>query len=303
MGDGMLSKEYIIVIVTATIVGTLARLFSLKADLRQYPSYPNGYLINLFVGFIAAAVGAVALPALLTKNFTAITFLTVAIQQFRDVRKAERDSLKDLENTEFTKRGDAYIDGIAKTFEARNYISLIVSFMTAITMLLVKTKMVTLEILIGAIVGFIVFYLIKRYSKGKSIGDIADVREGKIEVRDSELFVDDLYVTNLLGTENGQNLFQKEGIAVVIYPRERHFSIALDNFGQRQAILFDAARALGVKRYSFTRKEYAEGRIIITFVPIIHDVNKLIESVKNTPLLESVKKSHSVMQTNLVGKE
>jgi len=37
----------------------------------------------------------------MTKNFVAVTFLTFAIQQFRDVRKAERESLKDLENTEY----------------------------------------------------------------------------------------------------------------------------------------------------------------------------------------------------------
>jgi len=53
----------------------------------------------------------------------------VMIITFRDVRKMERDSLKDLENTEYTARGNAYIDGIAKTFEARNYFALIVSLL------------------------------------------------------------------------------------------------------------------------------------------------------------------------------
>ncbi|OCL26332.1 hypothetical protein U472_10005 [Orenia metallireducens] len=51
-------------------------------------------------------------------------------------------------------------------------------------------------------------------------------------------------------------MYQKEGIAAVIYPKEDHFRITLDNFGQRQAILFEATDALGVKRYHFTRKEY-----------------------------------------------
>lgn len=302
MKDGIISTEQIILIVTAVIVGTLARVFTIKEDYRQYPSYPNGYLIHLITGFIAAALGAVAIPAIMTKNFVAVTFLTLAIQQFRDVRKTERDSLKDLENTEYTYRGDAYIDGIAKTFEARNYFALIVSFVTALTIQLVDSKP-WINIVSGAIAGFIVFFILKRFSKGKTVGDIADVKEGKIEVKGSELFVNGIYVSNQLGTENARNLFEKEGLAIVIYPREEHFRITLDNYGQRQAILFEATRSIGVKRYHFSRKDYLEGLIVITLVPIVSDVNKLIETVKSTPLLESAKKSHAVMKTNLAGRE
>ncbi|WP_253958170.1 YIEGIA domain-containing protein [Metabacillus halosaccharovorans] len=248
-------------------------------------------------------MGAVAIPALITKNFVAVTFLTLAIQQFRDVRKTERESLKDLENTEYTYRGDAYIDGISKTFEARNYFALIVSFATALTIQLVHSESILINIICGVIAGFIVFFILKRFSKGKTVGDIADVKEGKVEIKGSELFIDDIYVSNQLVTENARNLFEKEGLAVVIYPHEKHFRITLDNYGQRQAILFEATRSIGIKRYHFTRKDYEKGRIVITLVPIVSDINKLIETVKNTPLLESAKKSHSVMQTNLTGRE
>ncbi|MEY2373347.1 YIEGIA family protein [Lysinibacillus capsici] len=303
MKDGMISKEYLIMIITATIIGTLARAFTIKEDFRQYPSYPNGYMLHLVTGSVAAALGAFAIPALMTKNFTAVTFLALAIQQFRDVRKSERESLKDLENTEFAYRGDAYIDGIAKTFESRNYFSLIVSFITALTMQIIDSNMAWINILSGAIVGFIVLYILKRFSKGKTIGDIADVKEGRIEIKESELFVDGIYVSNLLGSDNSSRLFQNEGLAVVIYPHEEHYRISLDNYGQRQAALFEATRTLGVKRYHFTRKEYEKGIIVITLVPIIKDIDKLIEAVKKTPLLESVKKSHTVMDTNLVGRD
>ncbi|MCZ0756262.1 YIEGIA domain-containing protein [Anoxybacillus sp. J5B_2022] len=303
MKENIISTDHLIIIVTATIVGTMARALTIKEDFRQYPTYPNGYLIHLVTGFVAASLGAVAIPALMTKNFVAVTFLALAIQQFRDVRKAEKESLKDLENTESAYRGDAYIDGIAKTFEARNYFALIVSFTTALTIQLVDSKFISINVMSGTITGLIVLYVIKRFSKGKTLGDIADVKEGKIEVRESELFVDGIFVSNLLGTENAANMFQKEGLAVVIIPREEHFRIALDHYGQRQAALFEATRAVGVKRYHFTRKEYEKGKIVITLVPIIKDVNKLIEAVKKTPVLESVKKSHSVMDTNLFGRE
>lgn len=298
-----MSTDQIVLIVTAIVVGTLSRAFTLNEDYRQYPSYPNGYLIHLITGFVAAALGAVAIPALLTKNFVAVTFLTLAIQQFRDVRKTERESLKGLEETESAYRGDAYIDGIAKTFEARNYFALIVSFATALTIQLVDQDIIWINVVSGVLVGVIVLLFLHRFSKGKTVGDIADVKEGKVEVKGSELFVDGIYVSNLLGTDNAQKLFEEEGVAVVVYPREGHFRITLDNYGQRQAMVFEATRSIGLKRYHFTRKDYEQGRVVIALVPVIKDIDKLTETVKNTPLLESVWKSHEVLKTNLAGRE
>jgi hypothetical protein len=302
-GEGVISQEHLILIITAIAMGTLARILTIKEDYRQYPSYPNGYLIHLVTGFIASALGAVAIPALTTKNFVAVTFLVLGIQQFRDVRKTERESLKDLENIEYTPRGDAYIDGIAKTFESRNYFALIVALITGITMQLVDSKSVWINSASGVAAGFIVLFVLKRFSKGKVVGDIAEVREGKVEVKGSDLYVDEIYVSNLLGTDNARKLIEEEGLAVVIYPKEEHYRITLDNFGQRQAILFEATRALGIKRYHFSRKDYEKGRIVTALVPLKKDIDAFIEVVKNTPLLESSKKSHSVMKTNLLGRE
>ncbi|MBU5210149.1 YIEGIA family protein [Heyndrickxia oleronia] len=303
MNQESISHEHIIMIVTAIIVGTLARIFSLKEDFRQYPSYPNGYLIHIVTGFISAALGAVAIPALLTKNFVAVTFLAIAIQQFRDVRKAEKESLTDLENTEYVFRGNAYIDGIAKSFESRNYFSLVVAFVTALTIQIVNSKSDWINILVGFIVGLIIFYILKRFSKGKTIGDIAEVEQGQIEVRDSELYVNDLFVSNLIGSDYASQLFNNEGLAVIITPHEYQFSLTLNNLGQRQAALFEAVRAVGVKRYHFTRKDFETGKVILAIVPLMHDIDRIIEAVKKTPLLESVKKTEAVMDTNLFGKK
>ncbi|MCM3453335.1 YIEGIA family protein [Heyndrickxia oleronia] len=303
MNQESISHEHIIMIVTAIIVGTLARIFSLKEDFRQYPSYPNGYLIHIVTGFISAALGAVAIPALLTKNFVAVTFLAIAIQQFRDVRKAEKESLTDLENTEYVFRGNAYIDGIAKSFESRNYFSLVVAFVTALTIQIVNSKSDWINILVGFIVGLIIFYILKRFSKGKTIGDIAEVEQGQIEVRDSELYVNDLFVSNLIGSGYASQLFNNEGLAVIITPHEYQFSLTLNNLGQRQAALFEAVRAVGVKRYHFTRKDFETGKVILAIVPLMHDIDRIIEAVKKTPLLESVKKTEAVMDTNLFGKK
>jgi hypothetical protein len=294
MDKGLISPEHLAVIITATIVGTLVRVLTIKQDYRQYPSYPNGYLIHLVTGAIAATLGAFIIPAVMTKNFVAVTFLTLAIQQFRDVRKSERESLKDLENTEYTYRGNAYIDGIAKTFESRNYFALIISFVTALTMQFLDQR-IWVEAIVGSLVGFSLFLLVKRFTKGKRVKDIAEVKEAKIEFKGNDLYVDGIFVSNILGLDNAKNMFEKEGIAAVIYPKEKHFRITLDNFGQRQAILFESTRALGVKRYSFTRKEYKQGRVVIALIPIEKNIDLLKETIANTPLLESVKKSHVLM--------
>ncbi|WP_257536018.1 YIEGIA domain-containing protein [Metabacillus litoralis] len=78
MKDGAISTEHIVLILTAIVIGTLARLLTIKQDFRQYPSYPNGYLIHLVTGFVAAALGAVAIPALMTKNFVACNVLNLS---------------------------------------------------------------------------------------------------------------------------------------------------------------------------------------------------------------------------------
>ncbi len=133
------------------------------------------------------------------------------------MRKVEKESLKALENTEYAKRGDAYIDGIAKTYEARNYFALVVALITQLTMNIINSKIIWINVLAGSAIGTVTFIILRRFSKGQSIGDIAEVKLGKIEVRDSELYVDDIFVTNYLGTDNSRKLVQSEGIGAVIY--------------------------------------------------------------------------------------
>lgn len=296
MNSGSISDETLILITTAMMMGTLTRVITLKLDYRQYPSYPNGYFTHCVLGFIAAAIGAVAMPALKSKNFIAITFLTIAIQQFRDVRRAERESLTSLENTEFTVRGDAYIDGISKTFESRNYMVLMVSLITGIMMQLLEERAIVIQIIAGIIAGSIAFVVLRIFTKGQNVGEVADITIGKVEVKGSELFVDGIYVANTLGTENARKMMEEQGMAAVITPKEQHYRITLDNFGQRQAILFEVCRALGVKRYHFTRKEYVEGKIVVALVPIIRDEHFMVQVIKETPLLENVTKYHGIMK-------
>lgn len=180
MATETLSNYYIVLILIPVLCGTISRYLTLIIDYRQYPSYPNGYLINLVTGFISSGIGAIAIPALLEKNFEAVTFLVLATEQFREVRRIEKESLEALDNVEHVFRGEAYIDGIAKTFEARNYFSLIVAFITSLTMHIAPRDVILTNIVSGISAGAISLYILKTFSKGKSVGDIADVRPAQI---------------------------------------------------------------------------------------------------------------------------
>lgn len=299
----VISPEDLLLIIIAAAMGTMARILTLKVDYKQYPSYPNGYLIHIVLAFIAAAIGAVAIPAIKSNNYTAVTFLALAVQHFRDVRKTERESLMGLEGTEYTPRGEAYIDGIAKTFEARNYFALVVSLCSAAAMEIANIFQpgIMVQALSGTITGAITYGLLSKFSKGKTVGEVATVRLAEISIENSEISVEGIFVSNIAGTENAQKLLLEEGVAVIIEPNQEFTAITLHNYGQRQAILFEATRALGAKRYNFTRKDYKTGNVIILFVPIIKDKKKLLEVVCNTPLLESVKKSHDVLRSKNTG--
>lgn len=285
-----LTFQNLFLILWGTGMGTLARILTLRVDTRQYPSFPTGTFINIVMGFVAAALGAVAIPALLAKDFVAVTFLTIAIQEFRDTRQMERDSLEKLEQSEFTKRGEAYIDGISKTYEARNYISLVTSFFTVLIARIFYTDHWAVNSLIAAATGLIVIYCLQRFTKGKRVEDICAVTEGKITVDRSELYVDGVFVTNLLGTDRSRELFRQEGIAFVLKPTSERYRVTLDNRGQQQAILFEAVRTFGLKRYQFVRGDYKKGTTILAFVPIVRDPEAILGVIKSTPILENSRK-------------
>jgi uncharacterized membrane protein YeaQ/YmgE (transglycosylase-associated protein family) len=289
------------IILCGIVMGTIARAITLRIDTRQNPSYPTGAFINIVIGILASSLGAVAIPSLLNKEFTAVTFIALAIQHFRDVRKTEKESLEDLEKTEYSKRGAAYIDGIAKTYESRNYLSLLTSLFVVLVLSIVSVDSLVIN-MIGAVVsGFGMIYFLTIITKGKCIGDICNIREGKITIDHSDLFVNGMYVTNVLGTERSRDLFLKEGIGIVIEPKSDKFRITVENYGQRQAMLFEATRTFGVKRYSFTRKNYTNGALLLAFVPIVRDPDAIIDVIKKTPVLESSRKITTIMDIDIGG--
>lgn len=292
---GMLSATYAWAIGLGIAVGTIARAITLVVDYRQTPTYPDGQFIHLFAGFIAAALGAVAIPALLERDYAACTFLALAVQHFRDIRKIEQESLNELENSGYARRGHAYIDGISKTYEARNYISMISSLIASTAVLLMGDWPRVPSVVAAAVAGLLSVFLLKRFTRGKRVGDISVVQQGKIDIQGSSLFVDDVFVTGAAGSPVARELLLEQGLAVVITPKKEQFRATLENAGQRQAMLYEAASTLGVKNYQYVKRDVERNKMAIALVPIDRDIGRMIAAVQNTPILENSRKVRRIM--------
>ncbi|MFC7442146.1 YIEGIA family protein [Laceyella putida] len=274
-----------VILGVATGFGTRIRL--LQCDYRQYPTYPHGHVIHLALGFIAAALGAVAVPALAQKDYTAVTFLTLAAQQFRDVRNMERQMLSNLDEMELVPRGKNYIEGIAMVFEGRNYIVIFAAFLTSLSVMLYHYWWV------GAITGVLTILLSGFLMSGKVIHDIADVEVAELRNEGPSLYVDDIYLMNI-GLEDNRKRILENGIGIVITPRQASARITIGNVGQRQAILHDVSSILGVYRDTgepalvpLAKRDLKDGRLGVLLLPQEKDVERAMAIVKNVPVLES----------------
>ena len=70
---------------------------------------------------------------------------------------------------------------------------------------------------------------------------------------------------------------------------------------KRQAVLFEAVSALGVKKFYYMNRDFQTGKVLIALVPIINDSDKLIKAARETPLLENSRKAKRTMNTNFGG--
>lgn len=292
----MVDYEYIVIF--SLISGLIARVSMLRVDYRQYPSYPQGVLSHLTLGIIAAALGSVSVPALLEKEYTAVTFLALAAQQFRDVRNLERQSLDNIESTELVARGTAYIEDIAKAFEARNYITMLTSIIVSIVLyVLFKSGFSKQYIIIGGVVTSIIIITFFNIAISRQVvKDIADVYPAKISFDGTILKVNDVSIMNV-GLKSSQSIYLEHGIAVEIIPKDENAVATLANLGQRQAIQHNAAIQLGIRKDvdepDFTplaRRDPHNGKIVMAIVAMEPDVDSLVEAVKRTIVLESSKR-------------
>ena len=266
--------------------GVLARVLLLRSDYRQYPTYPHGYTSHLFLGIIAALVGAVSIPALLANEWTAVTFLVLVAQQFRDIRSMERDSLKALEDTQLVTRGADYIENIARVFETRYYVVIFVAVSTAWGS---SYGSAIVGLLLGAASLGLSMVMTKVEHLGRSV--LAEI--APVVFRDAGLYVGDIFIMNV-GLEESRLYISEHGLGAILTPLTETARDTIASLGQRQAILHDATGILGVKKDldtpEFTpiaRRHIESGRVGLFMVPEERDEELLIRIVNRTPVLES----------------
>ncbi|OCA90944.1 hypothetical protein A8F94_03485 [Bacillus sp. FJAT-27225] len=279
-------NEYTYPILTGLIVGVLARLYMLRTDYRQYPTYLHGKIVHVAVGFIASGLGAVVVPSVMNKEFTAVTFLTIAASQFREVRNMERNTLSVLDEYELVKRGSTYIEGIAIAFESRNYLVILTSFAVTLAYLWIN--------IVAAIVAAILALIaVKLLMSGGTVGEIADIEYVQPRFEGPGLYVDTVYIMNIGLPERRKEILEN-GMGFILKPKNANSKITLGNLGQRQAILHDVSTALGVYRDSGTpalvplaKRDLQDGRLAVFVLPHEKDQQKALGIIAAVPTLEN----------------
>jgi hypothetical protein len=284
--DWWYTYRYTLGIVIGVIFGVLARLGMLRTDYRQYPTYLHGKIIHISLGIIAAALGAVAVPAFLAKNYTAVTFLTLAAQQFRDVRTMERLSLSKIDDLELVPRGAAYIEGIAMVFEGRNYLVIFTAFFAALFSIVFAWYW-------GIAVGILSILVSNYFKTGKQLSDIAKITHAEVRMDGPDLYVGDIYIMNI-GLEEDRKLIVEHSLGFHVKPVNRNSRVTIANLGQRQAILHDSSTLLGVYRdegepalIPMAKLNMNNGTLAVLLLPQERDPDKALAILKRVPILES----------------
>jgi uncharacterized protein len=279
-------NEYTYPILFGVIVGTLGRIYMLRTDYRQYPTYLHGKIIHIALGFIAAGLGTVAIPSIMEEEFTAITFLTLAASQFREVRNMERNTLSMLDGYELVPRGATYIEGIAVAFESRNYLVIFTSFVSTFSYLL-------FNIWVAIIVAIIALLISKKLMSGSKLSDIVDIEFVEPRFDGAGLYVDNIYIMNI-GLPKRQEEVLKYGMGFIIKPKNFNARSTIANLGQRQAILHDVSTALGVYRDSGTpalvplaKRDLDDGRVGVFVLPQEKNIELALQIIGNVPTLEN----------------
>lgn len=286
-------NDYFSSIVTITILGGILRLLMLRSDYRQYPTYPHGYISHLSLGFIAASLGAVALPALLEQEFVAVTFLALAAQQFRDIRNIERDTLSRLDTVELVPRGEHFIEGIARAFEARNFLIMGSTLALSALDIWVLNEFGIVIRLVGLTVAMLILlFSLQKVMEGKRIGHMANVKIGEVHFEGPNVFVDEVHFMNL-GLDEAKEEYLEKSLGLILEPKTIDAAATLANVGQRQAMVHICSKLLGIYKDvdtpEFTplvRRDVKTGNLGLLIMPATRDKEALLDAVEKVPILE-----------------
>ena len=288
--------------IVSLIIGTLCRAFVLRISDKQYPTRPQDYLQQIIIAGLSASLGAIALPALIDKEFSALTFFAVGIQQFQGLAQQERITLENLDSDEIVEKGGAYVEEIASTYETRSYISLFSSLAASVAYIYIARRydLNALICTIAAVIAGVIVGLIFKFSlRRNSIGDVADVIPANLEFDDAVLKVNNVVITNI-GLKSSRDRYLNKGMAVEIVPKNMADFGIVNDIGQRQAILHNIYIHMGIDKdvdevdiLAISRTDLKKRSVVIPYIPILQDIDVLINVIKSTPIIETSKGKQS----------
>lgn len=298
------------------LIGLISRLIMLNLDQKQYPTQPNVLISQLVLAFVASSLGALLVPALIERSYTSITFLSLAAEQFRQVRENRRNTLQNLEDSQLVKRGNSFIEEIARTYEVRNYMCIVTSFLTVGLYYILDAEIklsANINLIISSACGIILALILRKLLMRSSIGDIADVSIVEISfVNETIMKIGDLQGITNVGLKKDRERFISQGVGIQITPKDNSYSNAaiLYDLGQRQAIAYNLYSRLGVYRETnepafvpIPRRNPKNESIMIAFVPMEKDINKVLDAVKSCPILSSSKGKYLSLKNYKISKK
>jgi hypothetical protein len=222
-------------IAVGVAMGLFARVYYLWRGHRTFPTYPHGLVIHLFLGFIAASLGALAVAALATANLTAGVFLAIGTAQFHTIRDLERGYMAAVDRDLVVPRGSSYVEGMATAFEARNFLVFAVAALaTAVA------HWWTVWPAIPASVALTM--LLAPFVEGPVLRDIAEVEAVPVGVAEGRLIVDGVPVHGLSPEDVP---LWRDGLALAVRPKGFRAWQSLKTPGQIQALLHDLTELYG----------------------------------------------------------
>ena len=288
--------------ITAMIIGTLCRFFVLRVEDKQYPSRPQDYIEQIIIAALAASLGAVALPALIDKEFSALTFLAVGIQQFQGLSQQEKITLENIDSDEIVSKGEGYINEIATTYEVRSYISLFSALLSSIVYIYIARKFdadILICIIAASIAGIIVGLFFRRVLRRPSINDVAEIYMAKISFEEQLLKVNDITMTNI-GLKDTRKKYLEQGMAIEIVPKSMTDFGIINDIDQQRAIMHNIYIHLGFAKdvdekdlLPIARTNLDKKSVVIIMIPLIKDEVTFMQVTGSTPVLDTSKGKQS----------
>ena len=288
--------------ITAMIIGTLCRFFVLRVEDKQYPSRPQDYIEQIIIAALAASLGAVALPALIDKEFSALTFLAVGIQQFQGLSQQEKITLENIDSDEIVSKGEGYINEIATTYEVRSYISLFSALLSSIVYIYISRKFdadILICIIADSIAGIIVGLFFRRVLRRPSINDVAEIYMAKISFEEQLLKVNDITMTNI-GLKDTRKKYLEQGMAIEIVPKSMTDFGIINDIDQQRAIMHNIYIHLGFAKdvdekdlLPIARTNLDKKSVVIIMIPLIKDEVTFMQVAGSTPVLDTSKGKQS----------